>query len=77
MKICRVNIPFKDKVTGKIHKVDDELLLSDERIAEIKAVNPGFVVEIGVVPEEPEPEPEAEPEAEPKKEPKKEKAKKE
>lgn len=54
MKICRVIIPFTDKVTGEPYKENDEILLSDERIAEIRTVNTNLVYVIGEAPEEEE-----------------------
>lgn len=51
MKICRVIIPFTDKVTGEPYKENDEILLSDERIAEIRTVNTNLVYVIGEAPE--------------------------
>lgn len=51
MKICRVIIPFRDKVTGTHYKENDEILLSDERIAEIRTVNSSMVYVIGEAPE--------------------------
>lgn len=47
MKLARVNIPFTDKVTGELHKVNDEIVLTDERIAEIKLVSVNMVSVIG------------------------------
>lgn len=69
MKICKVIIPFIDKVTGEFHKENDEVLLSDERIAEIKTVNTNMVYVIGEAPEVPEVTevPEIEPEKKPRK----------
>lgn len=61
MKICRVTIPFTDKVTGEPYKENDEIRLSDERIAEIRAVNPNLVYVIGEEPEEEVPEEPVEP----------------
>ena len=51
MKICKVIIPFIDKATGEFHKENDEILLSDERIAEIRTVNTNMVYVIGEAPE--------------------------
>ena len=72
MKVCKVIIPFTDKYTGEPYKENDEIRLSDERIAEIRAVNPNMVYVIGVVPEEEEvPEEPIEPETvEPEEKPK-------
>ena len=52
MKICKVIIPFNDKYTGEPYKENDEILLSDERIAEVRMVNPNMVYVIGEAPEE-------------------------
>lgn len=52
MKICRVIIPFTDKVTGEFHKENDEIHLTDERIAEIRSVNANMIYVIGEAPEE-------------------------
>lgn len=43
MKICKVLIPFKDRVTGVINEVGDEIRLTDERIEEIRTVNTNIV----------------------------------
>ena len=53
MKRVRVLVPFTDAVIGDIYKVNDEIELSDERIAEIKAVNVNMIEVIGEVTEEP------------------------
>jgi hypothetical protein len=53
MKRVKVLIPFQDKVTGKDHSADDVIEVSDERLAEIKAVNVNMVLVIGEV--EPKP----------------------
>lgn len=53
MKLVKVLIPFTDKVTGELHKADSEIELSEERIAEIKAVNANMVSVIGEVQEKP------------------------
>jgi hypothetical protein len=47
MKKVKVLIPFTDKVTGEVHAKDAEVLLSDERIAEIKLVNINMVSVLG------------------------------
>ena len=47
MKKCRVIIPFTDKETGKPYKMDSEIILSDKRLAEIKAVNVNMVLVLG------------------------------
>ena len=53
MKRVKVLIPFTDRVTGKDHTTDDVIEVSDERLAEIKAVNVNMVLVIGNV--EPKP----------------------
>ena len=55
MKIVVINYDFRDVYTGKIHKAGSRENMTDERIAEIKTVNPDFVTVIGVVKDE-EPE---------------------
>ena len=47
MKRVKVLIPFIDGVAGKDHKADDIIEVSDERLAEIKAVNVNMVLVIG------------------------------
>ena len=47
MKRVKVLIPFTDKVTGKDHNTDDIIEVSDERLAEIKAVNVNMVLVLG------------------------------
>lgn len=58
MKRVKVLVPFTDKVTGEVYNADAEILLSDERIAEIKAVNVNMIEVVGEV-EEAAAEPEA------------------
>ena len=53
MKRVKVLIPFTDRVTGKDHNADDIIEVSDERLAEIKAVNVNMVLVMGDV--EPKP----------------------
>jgi hypothetical protein len=50
-KIVLVNYDFKDAYSGKLHKAGDKVKMTDERIAEVKAVNPDFVSVIGIVEE--------------------------
>lgn len=47
MKLVKVLIPFNDKVTGKAYKVNDEIELTDERIAEVRKVNTNMVLVLG------------------------------
>lgn len=53
MNICRVVIPFTDKETGELHKMDSEILVPDERLAEIRAVNVNMVIVLGKAKAEP------------------------
>ena len=46
-KIVLVNIDFRDVYTGKLHKAGDKVEMSDERITEVRSVNPEFVSVIG------------------------------
>lgn len=62
-KIVLVNVDFIDAYTGKMHKAGDRVEMTDERIAEVKAVIPEGVSVVGKV-EEP-----AAPAEEPKQEP--------
>lgn len=49
MKQVKVLIPFTDKTTGKLQKAGKKLILSDERVAEIKAVNVNMIEVLGEV----------------------------
>ena len=53
MKRVKVLVPFTDAVIGDIYKVDCEIELSDERIAEIKAINVNMIQVIEEVEEVP------------------------
>ena len=50
--LVKVHIPFTDRVTGELHKVNDEIELTAERLAEVRAVNINMVTVISE--EEPE-----------------------
>lgn len=50
MKRVKVLIPFVDKATGTAYKANDEIELSDERVAEVKAVNPNMLLVLGEKP---------------------------
>lgn len=52
-KIVLVNVDFIDAYTGELHKAGDRVEMTDERIAEVKAVIPEGVSVVGKV-EEPE-----------------------
>ena len=79
MMRVKVLIPFLDKVTGESRKADDIIEVSEERLAEIKAVNVNMVLVLGEVEEtedeveETEDEVEEEPIEEPKPKAKKQK----
>lgn len=55
IRIVLVNTDFCDRHTKKIHKAGDTLKMSDDRITEVRSVNPDFVTVIGTV-EEAKPE---------------------
>ena len=46
-KLVLVNVDFKDVYTDELYAAGDKEVMTDERIAEIKAVNPDFVTVIG------------------------------
>lgn len=50
-KLVLINVDFKDAYTGKIHRAGDKVEMTDERITEVKSVNPEFVSVIGIVEE--------------------------
>ena len=50
-KIVLVNVDFIDAYTGKLHKAGDRVEMTDERIAEVKAVIPEGVSVVGKVEE--------------------------
>ena len=72
MMRVKVLIPFLDKVTSESRKADDIIEVSEERLAEIRAINVNMVLVLGEVEEEPIEEPIEE---EPKPKAKKQKAK--
>lgn len=47
MKRCRVNVAFTDKVTGELYKAGTEILLADERVAEVKAFDVNLISVLG------------------------------
>lgn len=53
MMRVKVLIPFRDKVTGEFRNADDIIEVSEERLAEIKALNVNMVLVLGKVEEEP------------------------
>ena len=52
MKKVVVNVPFIDRYTGKMHKADGKPIeMTEERVAEVKEVNPNFITVVGNVKE--------------------------
>ena len=47
MKSCKVNVPFTDKVTGEAYKAGSEIVLTDERVAEVKAFDVNLISVLG------------------------------
>ena len=52
-KLVLINEDFKDVYTGKLHKAGAKEEMTEERVTEIKGVNPNFVTVIGAVEDEP------------------------
>lgn len=60
MKLVKANFPFIDRVTGKLHTADDEPFeMTEERLAEVRAVDANLVYVVGDV-EEPKKDAESE-----------------
>jgi len=57
-KLVLVNVDFKDVYTGKLQKAGDREEMTDERVMEVKAINPDFVTVVGSVEEEEKLDPE-------------------
>ena len=55
MKKVMINIDFIDAETGKVRKAGTKVKLTEERVAEIRAVNPDLITVIGTVEEPKEP----------------------
>ena len=53
MKRCMVHIPFIDKVTGKSYEAGKEIVLTDDRVAEVKAFNVNLISVLGEAEEKP------------------------
>ena len=52
MKKVVVNVPFIDRYTGNLHKADGKPIeMTEERVAEVKEVNPNFITVVGNVKE--------------------------
>lgn len=54
MKIVLVNVDFIDAYTGELRPAGSKAEMTDERIAEIRAINPEFVSVVGVADEKDE-----------------------
>lgn len=50
MKKVLFNVDFIDRETGKMRKAGKTAEMSEERVAEIKEVNPNFITVLGTVP---------------------------
>lgn len=50
-KLVLINYDFKDAYSGELHKAGDKVEMTDERIAEVKGVNPEFVTVVGIIEE--------------------------
>lgn len=62
MFLVRVLIPFHRKETGTVQAIGDEIEVSEEELARIRAVNVNMVLLLGEAEVEAETEPESEPE---------------
>lgn len=47
MKKVKVLVAFNDRVTGKSYEVNDEIELTEDRIAEVTEVNANMVLVLG------------------------------
>lgn len=47
MKSCKVNVPFTDRVTDEAYEKGAEIVLTDERVAEIKAFDVNLIIVLG------------------------------
>lgn len=54
MKYVLINYDFRDAYTGELYPAGGKREMTDERIAEIRSVNPEFVSVICTVPEKDE-----------------------
>lgn len=48
-----VNVPFRDRYTGKVYKASEELTLTRERVEEIRSISAELVTVLGEVKEKP------------------------
>ena len=53
MKNVLVNVPFRDVYTGKMYEAGKTYPMSEERVKEVKEVNPNFVTVVGNAEEKP------------------------
>lgn len=44
---CKVHVPFTDKETGVLYKAGEEILLTEERVAEVKVFDVNLISVIG------------------------------
>ena len=51
-----VNVPFRDRYTGKVYKASEELILTKERVNEIRGISADLVTILGEVKETPKTE---------------------
>ena len=51
-KVVLINVPFKDVYTGERYVAGKTTEMTDERIKEVKEVDPNFITVIGIVKEE-------------------------
>lgn len=51
MKKVMINVDFIDAATGKVRKAGTKVNLTEDRIAEIRAVNPELITVMGTVEE--------------------------
>lgn len=47
MRTVLVNVPFRDKYTGEVYVAGKTYTMSEERVKEVKEVNPNFITVIG------------------------------
>ncbi len=47
MKTVLINVPFRDVYTGEMYTAGKTYPMSEERVKEVKEVNPNFVTVVG------------------------------
>lgn len=50
---CKVHVPFTDKETGVLYKADTEILLTEERVAEVQRFDVNLISVVGQAAEKP------------------------